>query len=217
MRDQTTGTNALTVLSDDHRTVDELFETWVQVRPEEGPAAKRKLVDRIIRELSIHAAIEEQVFYPAVRDALPEGHELIEHSLQEHREAKEALAALERMEPGDVGFEEKVGTLIAEVREHVEEEEGRIFPQLREAIGDEGLERVGAALERAKKLAPTRPHPHAPATPSANLVAGPAVGALDRTRDEISGRSGRSRAFLVAVATGAVVLFLMRRLARRRP
>src|SRR5436190_20297349 len=160
MPDQATATDALTVLAEDHRTVDGLFEKWIQVRPQEGPAAKRKLVDDMIRELSIHAAIEEQVFYPAVRDALPHGHELVQHSLEEHREAKDLLAELERMRPGDLGYEEKVGTLIAEVREHVEEEEGQIFPELREAVGAKELERIGAALEKAKRVAPTRPHPH---------------------------------------------------------
>jgi hemerythrin superfamily protein len=208
--------NALTLLKEDHRTVEHLFERWIMVRPEEGPAVKRRLVDDMIRELSIHAAIEEQVFYPAVREALPEGHELVEHSLEEHQEAKGLLAELQGLEPGEPGFEERVGTLIVDVREHVEEEEGQIFPKLQVAIGEGGLERIGEALERAKKVAPTRPHPHAPARPPMNLLAGTAAGALDRARDEVSGRSGKSRALFVALATAGLVLFVMWRTAKRR-
>jgi hemerythrin superfamily protein len=216
MAEQQGGASALDVLKADHRTVEELFARWTTVRSDEGPAVKRKLVDDMIRELSIHAAIEEQVFYPAVREALPDGHELVRHSLEEHKEAKDLLAELEGMQPGDQGFEEKVGNLVADVREHVEEEEGQIFPKLETAIGPEALRRVGAALEKAKKVAPTRPHPRAPSKPPANLVAGPAAGAIDRARDEITGRSGKSRALLIAAVTGAVVLLLVRRVTKRR-
>jgi hemerythrin superfamily protein len=196
--------------------VEQLFQNWTDVKPEEGPAAKRSLVEGMVRELSIHAAIEEQVFYPAVREALPAEHDLVEHSLEEHQEAKELLAELERMEPGDLGYEENVGRLIAEVREHVEEEEGTMFPKLREAIGPDELSRIGHALERAKKIAPTHPHPHAPARPPANLLAGPAAAALDRARDAVTGRSGRSRAVLSAVAGVVVVVLVIRMIGRRR-
>jgi hemerythrin superfamily protein len=216
MPEQNVGTNAVAMLKQDHRTVESLFEKWTMIRPEEGSGVKRTLVDDVIRELSIHAAIEEQVFYPAVREALPEGHEVVEHSLQEHQEAKELLAELEWLQPGEPGFEDRVGTLIVDVREHVEQEEGKIFPKLEAAIGEQGLERIGEALEKAKKLAPTRPHPHAPARPPANVVAGTAAGALDRVRDEVSGRSGKSRALLIAGATAALVLLLLRRVVKRR-
>jgi hemerythrin superfamily protein len=208
--------NALTLLKEDHRTVEHLFERWTMVRPEEGPAIKRRLVDDMIRELSTHAAIEEQAFYPAVREALPEGDDLVEHSLDEHEEAKGLLAELEGMEPGEPEFEAKVGTLIADVREHVEEEEGQIFPRLQVALREGDLERIGEALERAKKVAPTRPHPHAPARPPLNLVAGAAAGALDRARDEVSGRSGKSRALLIAAVTAGLVALMMWRIAKRQ-
>lgn len=208
--------DATRLLEEDHRDVEQLFQNWTNVKPEEGPAVKRSLVEEMIEELSIHAAIEEQVFYPAVREALPAEHELVEHSLEEHQEAKELLAELEKMEPGDLGYEEKVGKLIADVREHVEEEEGTMFPKLRDAIGPEALDRIGQALERAKKVAPTHPHPHAPARPPANVVAGPAAALFDRARDEATGRSGRSRALLIAVASGVIALLVIRTIAKRR-
>jgi hemerythrin superfamily protein len=209
-------TDAIQLLESDHRAVEQLFRSWTEVTPEEGPTVKRSLVEQMVTELSVHAAIEEQVFYPAVREALLEGHALVEHSLEEHQEAKELLAELEGMQPGDLGYEEKVGTLIAEVREHVEEEEGTIFPKLREAIGQVGLNRIGEALERAKKTAPTHPHPRGSATPPANVLAGPPVAAVDRARDVMTGRSGRSRAIVIAAVTGVVVLLVIRALAKRR-
>ena len=61
--------DAIAVLKHDHRTVDDLFSRFEKAGPR-AYATKRKLVDRIIRELSIHAAIEEQIFYPAVRHTL---------------------------------------------------------------------------------------------------------------------------------------------------
>jgi hemerythrin superfamily protein len=207
-------TDAIGLLKEDHRTVEQLFERWTEVRPEEGPAVKASLVEQIVRELSIHAAIEEQIFYPAVREALPEGAGLVDHSLEEHQEAKDLLAEIEKLDPGDPALEDKVGTLVADVRAHVEAEEGEMFPKLAEALGPEKLEEIGKALEKAKKTAPTRPHPHAPNTPPANVVAAVPAAAVDRARDAVSGRSGRSRAVLIGLGVGLLVLLIVRRIAR---
>ncbi len=144
------------------------------------------MVDQIIRELSVHAAIEEAYFYPEVRKALGEGGELVDESLHEHQEVKETLAALEDMDPAEAAYDQKVASLIADVRHHVEEEEGEMFPKLRTALSAEQLHDIGQKLADGKAKAPTHPHPAAPASGPGAKVAGPAAGMVDGVRDKLS-------------------------------
>jgi hemerythrin superfamily protein len=178
--------DAVTLLENDHKVVERLFGRYESL---EGgrTAEKKEIVQEIIRELSIHAAIEEQVLYPGVREALPDGDSLAEEALEEHKEAKDVLSDLDGMEPSDPGFDAKVKSLIADVRHHVEEEEDEMFPKLRSAVSQAKLDGMGEQMERAKGMAPTRPHPHAPDQPPGNVAAGPVVGAVDRLRDTVSG------------------------------
>jgi hemerythrin superfamily protein len=185
--------NAIELIKRDHDTVEGMFRQWDEGPP--GPEASRELVQTIIRELSIHAAIEEQVLYPAMRTALPDGDRLVQEALQEHKEAKEALADLDRKGPEDADFDSTVDSLIEDVRHHVEEEEGELLPKLESALPQERLEELGRKLETAKEGAPTRPHPHAPDEPPANIAAGMVAGVVDRTRDAVreGARRGASR------------------------
>jgi hemerythrin superfamily protein len=178
--------DGITLLKQDHRTVDSLFRRYEAGLQGED---KRQVVEEIIRELSIHAAIEEQVLYPAMRRAFPQGQDMAEEGIEEHAEVKETLADLDGMDPSDPAFDPKVRSLIGDVRHHVEEEEEEMFPKLAAAVPAERLEELGSALESAKVLAPTRPHPHAPSTPPANVVVGPVAGVVDRARDALTGRS----------------------------
>lgn len=178
--------DATRLLEQDHREVEQLFEQFEQATGD--TERKGQVVEKIITELSIHAAIEEEVFYPAVKEALPEGDELVDHSLEEHQEVKELLAELDRMSPSDPGYHQKVEKVISDVREHVQEEEGEMFPQFREAISARQLEEIGKKLEEGKSKAPTRPHPNAPSTPPANKIAGTAAAAADKARDKLEGR-----------------------------
>jgi len=146
------------------------------------------VVDQIIHELSIHAAIEEAYFYPEVKKALGEGSELVDESLHEHQEVKETLAALEDMDPADAAYDQQVAALIADVRHHVEEEEGEMFPKLRSALSAEQLGDIGEKLADGKAKAPTHPHPAAPSSGPGAKVAGPAAGAVDRVRDKLTDR-----------------------------
>jgi hypothetical protein len=77
-----------------------------------------------------------------------------------------------------------VKKLTAAITEHVKEEEGDLFKQLRAAVGRKDLAEWGEELKTAKKTAPTRPHPHAPNKPPANALVGAAAGVVDRTRDK---------------------------------
>jgi len=178
--------DATKLLEQDHREVEQLFEEFEKATGD--TEAKGAIVDRIIAELSIHAAIEEEIFYPAVKEAVPDREDLVEHSLEEHQEVKELLADLDKMSPSDAGYHQKVEAVISDVREHVQEEEGDMFPRFRKAISASQLEEIGRKLEEGKKKAPTRPHPHAPNEPPANKLASGPAAAMDRARDKLEGR-----------------------------
>ena len=177
--------NAIEVLTQDHRTVEQLFRQYHQAPTNER---KGELVNQIIRELSVHAAIEEEILYPTVREALPDGDQLAQDGLQEHQAAKEILADLDKMSSDDAQFDHKVGQLMEDMEHHVQDEEGEMFPKLQQALGDDTLADIGQELEQAKKRAPTRPHPAAPDQPPGIKVAGPVAALLDRIRDKIQGR-----------------------------
>jgi hypothetical protein len=98
------------------------------------------------------------------------------------------LLEIDKTSPDDAQFETKVRGLIEDVRHHVEEEETKTLPQLRERLDQETLSDIGEELEKAKKRAPTRPHPKAPDQPPGIKVAGPAAALIDRIRDRLQGR-----------------------------
>ena len=153
--------DAIAVLKADHRTVDGLFSKFEKTGPR-AYATKRKLVDRIIRELSIHAAIEEQIFYPAVRHALNQTEDQVLEALEEHHLVKLTLAELEKLDARDERFDAKVTVLIENVTHHIEEEEQDWFPKVRAGLARKQLQELGAKLEQARKKAP-----RSPAKPSA--------------------------------------------------
>jgi hemerythrin superfamily protein len=174
--------DAIALLKADHRTVDQLFEKF-EAAGARAFKTKRRLVDKIITELSLHAAIEEQAFYPTVRQAAPDIDEEVLEGIEEHHIVKWELSELEDLPPDAENFEAKVTVLIENVRHHVEEEEKVIFPEVRKALTRKELEDLGDTLAAAKKIAPTRPHPRAPSTPPGNVVAGAVAGMVDRAKE----------------------------------
>lgn len=178
--------DAITLLKDDHQAVEELFEKFEQAG-DRAFKTKRRLVDEIITELSVHAAIEEQVFYPATREARQENEETVLEALEEHHLVKLSLSELEKLDPADERFNAKVTVLMENVRQHVKEEEGEMFPKVRKAMKPEQLRALGEQLEEAKKSAPTRPHPAAPDEPPGNVVAGSMAAVMDVGKDAVRG------------------------------
>ena len=78
--------------------------------------------------------------------------------------------------------------LFLDVTHHAKEEEREMLPKLREALSRKELEELGERMKKAKKMAPTRPHPKAPNTPPGNVAAGPVAAVMDRARDAATGR-----------------------------
>ena len=178
--------DAITLLKDDHKTVEALFKRFEKAG-DRAHTEKRAVVDRIIEELSKHAAIEEQLFYPVVRATVPDTEDIALESLEEHHIVKWVLSELDSMTPEDERFDAKVTVLIENVRHHVEEEETEFFPMVRDELGRTALADLGDAMATAKKAAPTHPHPRSPDTPPGNLLAGTAAGFADRIGDTVSG------------------------------
>ena len=180
------------MLRQDHKEVERLFKQFEQAGPK-AHVRKRQIVDRIIKELSVHAAIEEQVFYPAIRESVPDTDDEVLESLEEHHIVKWTLSELEAMDPEHERFEPKTAVLMESVRHHVSEEETELFPQVRAALGRKRLAELGEVMAAAKEAAPTRPHPKAPDTPPGNLVAGAGAAVLDKARDAVSKRAGAAK------------------------
>lgn len=178
--------DAITLLKNDHQAVEKLFKRF-EATSDQALVERRKIVDQIIEELSKHAAIEEQLFYPVTRATVEDVDDDVLEGLEEHHVVKWLLDELEQMDPADERFKAKVTVLIENVRHHVQEEEEDYFPKVRSELGRNDLVDLGDAMEDAKKTAPTHPHPKAPDTPPGNIVAGNAAGIVDRVTDTVSG------------------------------
>jgi hemerythrin superfamily protein len=176
--------DAIALLKADHKTVETLFRKFEQAS-DSAKKLKRKLVDQMIRELAIHAVIEEQVFYPAVRDKAGKLEPQVLEALEEHHVAKWLLSELESLPAEAERFDAKVSVLMESIRHHVKEEEEELFVQVRKAFSPRELREMADALTLAKKAAPTRPHPRAPDTPPGNVVAGAMSAVLDLGRDAV--------------------------------
>jgi hemerythrin superfamily protein len=177
--------DAITLLKNDHKTVEDLFKRFEKLGPR-AVKSKEDVVARIIRELSIHAAIEEMLFYPAIRQAVDDGNDIddmVLESLEEHHIVKWVLSELDGMSAENERFDAKVTVLMENVRHHVEEEEGDLFPQVQKLLGKERLAELGDAMAQAKKTVPTHPHPRSPDEPPGNLVAGAGAALVDKALD----------------------------------
>ena len=173
--------DAIDIIEGEHRTVEQLFARFEQLRGAGDAEGKRSVVASIVRELRVHAEVDEEVLYPNIRRLLADGDALVAEAVQEHAEAREALAEIEAKSPQDPDFDAKVTTLINDVRHHVNEEEGEMLPKLRSAVGTPLLVGLGEDLEAAKRArtgyaAPTPAPPSpavapAPPTPAAKKPA----------------------------------------------
>ena len=176
-----TSRDAIAELKRDHREVEQLFKRFEKAG-DTAYRTKRHLVDAMLEALSRHAAIEELVFYPALRREAPRLESEVLESLEEHHLAKVALREIEDLDPKSERFTPKVSVMIDSVRRHVRREESDVFPVARARLDRHQLSELGDALRRARPTAPTRPHPSTPDEPPGNVVVGGAVAVIDRAR-----------------------------------
>ena len=141
--------DAIAMLREDHKRVDALFKRFDEIKDEAQHTQKQALADEICVELTIHTTLEEEILYPAARDALGEkGHELLDEADVEHATAKDLIAQLEAASPGDELYDAKVAVLGEYVKHHVKEEHAEMFPKLRKSGID--LKSLGAQMRERK-------------------------------------------------------------------
>ena len=180
--------DVVSILTHDHREVEELFGQ-IEQTPQSDHDERRRLVDQAIVELVRHSVAEEQHLYPAARQHIHTGATRSPIGSSPSTTRPSTMKKLEQADAGDSRFNELLGQLMQDIRQHVQEEENELFPQLSHHTDKETLEDLGKKVSGAKAAAPTRPHPSAPSErPELMKVLGPGAGLVDRARDKLSGR-----------------------------
>jgi hemerythrin superfamily protein len=137
--------DAIALLTEDHRAVKKLFKAFDGAR---GPGDKQGISAEIRGALEAHTALEEDLFYPAAREASPE---LVAEALKEHDVVASLLSDLEQLDPQDEEYDATMKVLMENVEHHAEEEEAEIFPKTRKALGDDHLRRMGEQMAARKR------------------------------------------------------------------
>jgi hemerythrin-like domain-containing protein len=138
--------DAIALLTADHKEVSDMFEQFENLS-DRAKATKAKLTKKICDALIAHTTIEEEIFYPAVREALKEGDDMVDEAVVEHASAKDLIQQLQEMDPDDDLYDAKVKVLSEQIDHHVEEEEEEMFKQARStkldmlALGQEMAQR----------------------------------------------------------------------------
>jgi len=184
--------DALTFLRQDHKSVLGMLE--VLDGAPSGSGADLSGLDTMVTNLIIaesqHEAIEEQIFWPAVREAIGDG--LADQAIAQEQEGKKLLQRLEDGKPGDPDYHQALQEFVKAGREHIRYEQDVVWPAFETAVALEEREKIGAKLEAAKKIAPTRPHPDTPPNPTVQKTMGTAAAMADHMRDAATGREANN-------------------------
>ncbi len=141
--------DAFALLQEDHKRVKKMFKQFEKLDREDSESMQ-ELVATVCQELEVHATIEEEIFYPALREALDEEQmEMLEEAWVEHDTAKQLIAALSELQPDDPKYAATFTVLGEYVNHHVEEEESEIFKQARKAKLD--VQALGEELQARKE------------------------------------------------------------------
>lgn len=141
---------ATDMLKKQHREVATLFRQALRA---EKPDERTELAETIAEKLSMHASIEETIFYPAFREAVgtQKGENLVLEAYEEHNVVKMILEDLADADPDDESFTAKITVLKEIVEHHVEEEENEMFPAAEKKLGKERLEALAAEMQEASE------------------------------------------------------------------
>jgi hemerythrin-like domain-containing protein len=143
------------MLTAEHREVKQLFEQFEQLT-DRAKVGKKKLADQICNALILHTTIEEEIFYPAVREAGKGSQDKVDEAVVEHAAAKDLIAQIQKMDPDDDLYDAKVKVLSEQIDHHVQEEEKEMFPMAKKAGLD--LAALGQEMaDRKQELAASLP------------------------------------------------------------
>ncbi len=183
--------DALSLLTADHNRVRGLFARFQSAEEEQDTASMAELAQKILVELDVHTTIEEEIFYPAVKDAGEELKDTVDEGVEEHHVAETLMTEIKTLSPEDDAWVAKMKVLIESIEHHAEEEEQEMFPETRKAFDEEALEELGQRLEarKAELGAPTMADKEHLTTDELKELA---------KEQEIPGRSSMGREELVA-------------------
>lgn len=186
--------DALTFLRQDHKSVLGMLEVMADAPSGTGAQSSglATMVTNLVTAESQHEAIEEQIFWPAVRAALSDGDALADRAIEQEQEGKKLLQRLEDGVPGEADYHEALQDFVRAGREHIAYEQDVVWPLFEAAVSHDELVRLGEKLEAAKKIAPTRPHPDTPPSPAVLKTMGMATAVVDHVRDAASGRAAEN-------------------------
>jgi hypothetical protein len=141
--------DAFELLKKDHEKVSGIFEK-LDATTERGVKTREELFTQLKQELDVHTRIEEEIFYPVLKEA-KETEELTLEAYEEHNVVKQLLSELEELPKDDETWGAKLTVLKENVEHHVEEEEGELFDGAREVLSREQIEELGTQMEAAKR------------------------------------------------------------------
>jgi hemerythrin superfamily protein len=145
--------NAAQVLRQDHKKVEALFKKFEQAK---STGAKRRIAEQAMAELELHAKIEEEIFYPAVKRETGD-QKMVNEATEEHQTVKQLIREIKKMDSEDEDFEDKFSELMDNVKHHVDEEQGEMLPKAEEsdidlaALGEQLVERKEELTEHVRR------------------------------------------------------------------
>jgi iron-sulfur cluster repair protein YtfE (RIC family) len=141
--------DAIDLLKADHRKFKKLFRTY-EAAGDRAYQKKKDLADKLFMEITIHSMVEEELFYPAVKErANKEGKRLVAESVEEHHIVATLIEEMKALDPKDERFEAKFSVLQENIEHHMEEEENELFPEAEELLGTR-IKNLGAQMEERK-------------------------------------------------------------------
>jgi len=141
--------DAVEMLKADHQKVKKLFQTY-EAAGDRAYQKKKDIAEQVFMEITIHSSLEEELFYPAVKEqADKEGKQLVAESVEEHHVVAIFIKEMKALDPKDERYDAKFSVLQENVEHHIEEEEGELFPEAEQVLG-KTIKDLGAQMEKRK-------------------------------------------------------------------
>ncbi len=143
--------DAITLLTEDHDALKKLLDQ-IKETTDRAEKTRGELFSRIKMELTVHEVIEEEIFYPALKEH-PKAKEIVLEGYEEHHVVDEIMGELEGLDPTDEAFGPKAKVMAENIEHHIEEEEGEMFKQARQVFDADELRELGEQMAQRKESA----------------------------------------------------------------